>query len=80
MGSEIHLKTRLQLWNAAIYSIPKYGLCTLKISEAMMIKLHQFCSKCIRNITESDNNSPPHETEQSETNEDWEENTKQTNR
>ena len=49
----IKLKARLQLWNAAIYSILRYGLCTLRIQEAMQIKLQQFTSKCTRDIVEA---------------------------
>ena len=40
----------MQLWETAIYSILKYGLCALKIRDAMMVKLQQFTSKCIRDI------------------------------
>ena len=43
---------RLQLWNAAIYSILGYGRCALRITEAMQITIHQFSSECIRCVVE----------------------------
>ena len=51
---EIYVHYRIQLWNAAIYIILKYGLISLEISEAMRIDMQQqFTSKCIRDIAEA---------------------------
>ena len=55
---------RIQLWNAAIYSILKYGVIAILISEEMQIKIQQFPSKRIRSIVETN------EQEENETN-DW---------
>ena len=56
LDHEIHTKARLQLRNAAIYSILDYGQSTLKITEAMQIKIQQCASKCIRRIVEAGKN------------------------
>ena len=72
LDNGINVAIRIQLWNTAIYSILKYGLCTLKISESVIIKLQQFCSKCIRDIAETNENKQHNNTEQNETSEEWE--------
>ena len=69
--NDINVAVGIQLWNTAIYSILKYGLCALKMSDPVMIKLQQFCSKCIRNIAETNNSDYRNNQEQIETNENW---------
>ena len=50
------------------YSILKYGLSTLKISEAVRIKMQHFTSMCLRGIVEAGGNPSNWEKER-ETNE-----------
>ena len=49
LGKQIKNKAEIDLWNAAIGSIMKYGLTTPRIGETLG-KLHQFRSKCIYQI------------------------------
>ena len=55
LDPEFKTNIRLQLWNTAIYSILKYVLIALKISESAAIKIRQFTSKCVRDIGEAEN-------------------------
>ena len=50
---EIQITERLQLWNAAIYGILKYGLIAIKIGDQSHIKIQQFESKRILSIVEA---------------------------
>ena len=50
---ELTLKTKWDLWRAAIGSIPMYSLTT-KQTETMGTKLQTFVSKCMRNIVDKE--------------------------
>ena len=54
---DIKITARIQLWNAAIYSILKYGLSAIKISDQYRKKIQQFASKCTRSIVEANENT-----------------------
>ena len=72
IGKAINIHYRIQLWNTSIYSITKYGVSTLKISEAMRVKIQKFASKCTRDIAEAgtkDAKKPGKRVEERETNE-----------
>ena len=59
LDNEIKMKIKIDLFNAAIGSILKYGLSTLRTTETMDRKLQQFKSRCLREITYP--NSQTHE-------------------
>ena len=50
LDNQIKKKNRFDLWNAAIGSILKYGLTTLRSTEMMDRKIQQFTSRCMNEI------------------------------
>ena len=50
LDSEIKTKNKIDLWNAAIGSIMKYSLTTLRTTEYVDRKIQQFTSRCVDEI------------------------------
>ena len=50
LDTEIKMKIKIDLFQAAIGSILKYGIATLRTTESMGRELRQFYSRCLREI------------------------------
>ena len=69
LDKQIKAKNKFDLWHAAIGSILKYGLTTLRINETADRKIQQFTSKCTNEIIYQKANSINQEYEKRDTSE-----------